>query len=142
MFDQKEQIRHDALQRKARQRLDRIRELRAAGEAEALGMTQREIAAALGTNQTKVQRMLNAVALRGGSIPVEPEEIILEAFEQGTPRAELIAKLKDYPFTFGESAPYPMEGRIPGTWDQVRGAAISGYLSESELDEIRAHIGR
>jgi hypothetical protein len=135
-------IHHEALQRQARQRLDLLDEMRAAAQAQARGLSQRDIAEVLVTSQPKVHRLLKAIERRKGNLEQDPEEIILRAFVYATPREELVDSLKRFPFTFGEDAPYPHEGRIPGTWDQVVAAALQELLSESEFAEIRSAIGR
>ncbi|UXM92249.1 hypothetical protein [Paenarthrobacter sp. JL.01a] len=132
-----------ALQRQARQRVDLLDELRAVHNASSRGMNQREIADVLVTSQAKVHRMLKAIerrpeVLSGGA----PEEIILRAFAYDTPRPELLERLKSMSYTDGEDAPYPHEGRIPGTWDQVVGAFAQDLLTEREFNEVRAAVGR
>ncbi|MFK0002215.1 hypothetical protein ACIQTZ_19325 [Paenarthrobacter sp. NPDC090520] len=132
-----------ALQRQARQRVDLLDELRAVHNASSRGMNQREIADVLVTSQAKVHRMLKAIERRPEVLSAEePEEIILRAFAYDTPRAELLQKLKSLTYTDGEDAPYPHEGRLPGTWDQVVGAFAQDLLNESEFNEVRAAVGR
>lgn len=69
-----------------------------------------------------------------------PEEIILEAFVQETPRFRLLEELKQFSYTYGEYAPDPYETR--GTWDQVVAAFLQELLTEKEFEEVRAAIGR
>ncbi|MCZ9884728.1 hypothetical protein [Arthrobacter sp. B2a2-09] len=132
-----------ALQRQARQRVDLLDELRAVHNASSRGRNQRQIAEILVTSQAKVHRMLKAIERRPSVLASqEPEEIILRAFAYDTSRPELLATLKSMTFTDGEDAPYPEEGRIPGTWDQVVSAFAQGLLDEAEFNEVRAAIGR
>ncbi|QOT18313.1 MULTISPECIES: hypothetical protein [Paenarthrobacter] len=132
-----------ALQRQARQRVDLLDELRAVQNASSRGMNQRDIAEVLVTSQAKVHRMLKAIERRPDILSSDqPEELILRAFAYDTPRRELIEKLKSISYTDGEEAPYPDEGRIPGTWDQVVGAYAQELLTESEFNEVRAAVGR
>lgn len=132
-----------ALQRHARQRVDLLDELRAVHNASSRGMNQRQIADILMTSQAKVHRMLKAIERRRSVLDVqEPEEIILRAFAYDTPRRELVDKLKAFTYTDGEDAPYPHEGRIPGTWDQVVSAFAQDLLEESEFTEVRLAVGR
>jgi hypothetical protein len=135
-------IHREALQRQARQRLDILDEMRAAAQAQARGLSQRDIADVLVTSQPKVHRLLKAIERRNGNLNPDPEEIILRAFVYDTPRQQLVDTLKRFPYTFGEDAPYPHEGRILGTWDQVVAAALQDLLSDEEFAEIRSAIGR
>ncbi|XAZ31927.1 hypothetical protein AAHB34_03085 [Paenarthrobacter ureafaciens] len=106
-------------------------------------MNQRDIAEVLVTSQAKVHRMLKAIERRPDILSSDqPEELILRAFAYDTPRRDLIEKLKSISYTDGEEAPYPDEGRIPGTWDQVVGAHAQELLTESEFNEVRAAVGR
>jgi len=132
-----------ALQRQARQRVDLLDELRAVHNASARGMNQRQIADILVTSQAKVHRMLKAIERRPGILSAEePEELILRAFAYDTPRRELLEKLKSISYTDGEDAPYPHEGRISGTWDQVVAAFGQELLDEAEINEVRMAVGR
>ncbi|WP_284976798.1 hypothetical protein [Arthrobacter sp. efr-133-TYG-104] len=132
-----------ALQRQARQRVDLLDELRAVHNASARGMNQRDIADVLVTSQAKVHRMLKAIERRPDVLSAnQPEELILRAFAYDTPREVLLEKLKSMDYTDGEDAPYPHEGRIPGTWDQVVGAFAQELMDESEFNEVRAAVGR
>ncbi|MDI2036655.1 hypothetical protein [Paenarthrobacter nitroguajacolicus] len=132
-----------ARQRQARQRVDLLDELRAVHNASSRGMNQREIADVLVTSQAKVHRMLKAIERRPDVLSAgAPEEIILRAFVCDTPRVELLERLKSLSYTDGEDAPYPHEGCIPGTWDQVVGAFAQDLLTEREFNEVRAAVGR
>ncbi|MDJ0358580.1 hypothetical protein [Paenarthrobacter sp. PH39-S1] len=131
-----------ALQRQARARVDLLDELRAVQNASRRGLTQRETADILATSQAKVNRMLKAIERRNADLAPDPEEMILRAFAYNTPRQKLIAELKAFPYTFGQDAPYPHEGRLPGTWDRVVTALAQGLIDESEFNEVRSAIGR
>jgi hypothetical protein len=122
--------------------VDLLDELRAVQNASRRGLTQRETADILATSQTKVYRLLKAIERRETDLAPDPEEIILRAFAYDMPRQELIADLKAFRYTFGQDAPYPHEGRLPGTWDQVVTALAQGFLDEAEFNEVRAAIGR
>lgn len=135
-------IHREALQRQARQRVDRLDELRAAKNASNRNLTQREIAELLATSQAKVHRLLQALERRGGDLSVDPEELILRAFVYDADRSKLVAELKASVYTFGEEAPYPHEGRLPGSWDQVVAARAQGLLTKEEFDQVRMAIGR
>lgn len=135
-------IHREALQRRARQRVDQIDELRAVKNAADRHMPQREIADLLLTSQAKVNRLLKALERRGDILVQDPEEIILRAFAYDTSREKLIETLAAFPYTFGEDAPYPHDGRIPGTWDQVVAAYAQGLLENDEFDTVRASVGR
>jgi len=137
-----EALHRQALQRQARQRVDLLDELRAVQNAANRDFTQREIADILATSQAKVYRMLKAIERRNGDLALDPEEVILRAFAYDTPRKKLVADLKSLSYTFGEEAPYPHEGRLPGTWDQVVAGFAQGLLDEAEFNEVSAAIGR
>lgn len=136
------QLHHEALQRQARKRLDELEDMRAAAQAEARGFTQRQIADLLVTSQPRVHRLLKAASHRSEVMQRMPEEMILEAFVHETSRIRLLEELKQFSYTYGEYAPYPYEGRVPGTWDQVVAAFMHELLSQEEFEEVRAAIGR
>lgn len=135
-------IRHQAHQRQARLLVDQLDELRAAKYASDRGLTQRQIAELLHTSQPKVHRLLKALERRNGSLEVDPEELILRAFAYDTSREDLLRVLKTMTYTFGEDAPCPHEGRLPGTWDQVVNSFAKGLLEQEEFDELRHALRR
>ncbi|WP_369046762.1 hypothetical protein [Sinomonas sp. P10A9] len=137
-----DQLHHAALQRQARSRVDAIDELRAAKQVADRGLPQRDIAELLATSQARVHRMLKALERSNHNVPVTPEEIILRACAYDTSRDGLVQELTRFDYTFGEEAPYPLEGRISGTWDEVVKALASGMISQKEFDQVRAAIGR
>lgn len=134
------QLHHEAMQRQARKRLDELEDMRAAVRAESRGLTQREIADVLVTSQPRVHRLLRAAARREDLTKKMPEELILQALVHETSRSELLDELKRFPYSFADDAPYPHEGRIPGTWDQVVAAYIQELLSENEFLEVTEAI--
>lgn len=135
-------LHHQALQRQARKLVDDFDELKAAQNAARRGLSQRDIADLLETSQAKVHRLLKAVERRGGNLEAGPEEIALRAFAYDTSRSDLVQTLKKFPYTDAQDAPYPHEGRIPGTWDQVVTAWAKGLLSDEEFEEIKGAIDR
>lgn len=135
-------LHHQALQRQARKLVDDLDELKAAQNAARRGLSQRDIADLLETSQAKVHRLLKAVERRGGKLEAGPEEIALRAFAYDTSRSALVQTLKEFPYTDAQDAPYPHEGRIPGTWDQVVTALARGLLSDEEFEEIKGAVGR
>lgn len=135
-------IRKEALQRQARQRVDVLDEMRAAKNAVDRGQTQRAIADLLMTSQARVSRLLKAIERRGGDLSPDPEEIILRATAYDTDRHQLVALLQGFRYTYGEEAPYPHEGRIPGTWDQVVSCHAQKLLTAEEFSEIRRTLDR
>ncbi|WP_022869698.1 hypothetical protein [Yaniella halotolerans] len=136
-----QELQHEALQRQARQRLDEVADMRAAVRAKCRGLSQRAVAEVLVTSQARVHRLLKAAERRKDVNERLPEELILEAFVYDTSRPALVAELKRYPYTFGEDAPYPHEGRTSGTWDQVVSAFMQDLLTEEEFSEVRGAIG-
>ncbi|MCU6479038.1 helix-turn-helix domain-containing protein [Arthrobacter sp. A2-55] len=135
-------IRQEAIQRQARQRVDVLDEMRAVKNALDRGLTQRPIAELLMTSQARVSRLLKAIERRGGDLSQDPEEIILRTTAYDTDRTKMVADLKGFHYTFGEEAPYPHEGRIPGTWDQVVSCYAQKMLTDEEFNEIRRAVGR
>lgn len=137
-----QELQHHAMQRQARQRLDLLADMRAVKEARDSVLPQREIAEVLVTSQSKVHRLLKAIERRGDNLDPDPAELILRAFANDDTRGELLEQLKTYPYDYGEDAPYPHEGRLPGTWDQVVVAYAQKLISKDEFDEVRAAVGR
>ncbi|MDN6679747.1 MAG: hypothetical protein L0L17_08660 [Yaniella sp.] len=137
-----QELQHEALQRQSHKRLDEVADMRAAVRAKSRGLSQRDIAEVLVPSQARVHRLLRAADRRIDVGERLPEELILEAFVNDIPRSALVAELKRYSYTFGENAPYPHEGRISGTWDQVVSAFMQDLLTEDEFSEIREAIGR
>ncbi|WP_210687465.1 hypothetical protein [Mycolicibacterium sp. GESEQ-9] len=133
-----ERITHVAQIRRARARLDRIEEMRAAEELRKLGKSQREIAELLIVTQPRVGRLLRGAETLGDA--PTPEELILRATVEGAPRDLLVRELRAYPYTFTEYAPAPHEGSVPGTWSQVNTAHKLGLLSVEEYENIRVAV--
>lgn len=124
--------------RRAHERLNRIDEMRDADQLTKLGKSQREIADLLLTTQQRVRRLLRgATAL--GDAPT-PEELILRATVDGTPRDVLIKQLCAYEYTFTEFATYPHEGSVCGTWTQISNAHQLRLLSDKEYDHVRCAV--
>lgn len=131
-------ITHLAQIRRARERLDQIEEMRAADELNKLGKSQREIADLLITTQPRVGRLLRGAETLGDA--PTPEELILRATVEDTPRDLLVRGLCAYGYTFTEYAPAPHEGSVPGTWSQISAAHRLGLLSDVEYDDVRAAV--
>lgn len=130
----------EELRRRARQRVARFDELRAARGFLHRGLTPRDVADLLSISEAQAGRLLRAAARRSSSREPEPEEMILRAFVDRLDCRRLVEALKAFPYTFGEEAPPPHEGRLPGTWDQVVAAHAQELLSRDEFDEIRTTI--
>lgn len=128
-----------ALIRRARQRLDRIEDMRAAHRLQQAGKTQRQIAEILHTTQPRIHRMLKA-AESADSERQTPEEVILHAAVDGTGRDTLVAALSDIAYTFTEYAPAGLDGSVPGTWNQVLVALGNGMITEEEYDRVAAAV--
>jgi hypothetical protein len=125
--------------RRARERLDRIEEMRDAQELAQAGKAQRDIADLLHTTQPRVHRMLKA--MEGRSVDfTTPEEIILRATVDGADRDALVERLAEYGYTFRQHAPEPFEGAIDGSWDDVRHAFMTGLLSQGEYERVHAAV--
>ena len=78
-----ERIAHKAQVRDAQKRLARIEEMRDALSLEQEGMSQRDIAQALGTTQPRVRRLLQG-ARSFETTSITPEEVILRATVEET----------------------------------------------------------
>ncbi len=133
-----EAIAHEAQVRRAHERLLRIDDMRAASHLKRSGMNQREIADVLSTTQPRVGRLLRGANALGEA--PSPEEIILRATVDGTPRGKLLKQLRGLDYTFTQFAPYPHEGSVPGTWTQVSTAHQLGLLSDEEYESVSAAV--
>ena len=134
-----EEIANKALIRQVRERLDAIEEMRDAEQLRLDGKSQREIADVLNTTQPRVHRILRGAKALGDD--KTPEEVILRATLNGTPRGQLIKDLSTTRYTFTTYGPPPHEGAIPGTWTQVGAAHALGLLSDEEYEEICGLVG-
>lgn len=134
-----EEIAHKAQLRQVRERLDAIEEMRDAKRLSQAGKSQREIAEILSTTQPRVHRILRGSRALGEH--ATPEEVILRATLDGTPREKLVKALSTMDYTFTRYAPSPHEGSIPGTWAQVGAAHVLGLLNDEEYEEICAFVG-
>jgi len=133
-----EEIAHKAQLRQVRERLDAIEEMRDAQRLSLAGKSQREIAEILNTTQPRVHRILRGARVFDKG--VTPEEVILRATLEATPREELVKTLSTMHYTFTGYAPSPHEGSIPGTWAQVGAAHVLGLLNDEEYEEICAFV--
>lgn len=133
-----EAIAHEAQVRRALERLLRIDDMRAASQLKRSGMNQREIADVLSTTQPRVGRLLRGASALGDA--PSPEEIILRATVNGTPRGKLVKQLRGLDYTFTQFAPYPHEGSVPGTWTQVSTAHQLGLLSDEEYESVSSAV--
>ncbi|BBY99450.1 hypothetical protein [Mycolicibacterium fallax] len=118
-----------ALRRLAR--FDRIREAAALAD-------QAVVAERFGIDDREAARLVRQVERWDDGD--EAEELILRAWVDGGDRDELVAELSRREYTFPEYAPYPFEGRLPGTWDRVVRAMLHGYLSDDEFERARGVV--
>lgn len=125
------------LKRIAHERLARIDERRAVHRARAEGLTTSEMATTLGMSVRQIERTQATDELLGDPEQIGPEELILRCHLYGGDRDQLVQALGQITYTYAEYAPYPAEGKRSGSWDQVRNAFMSGFLSEAELDMVR-----
>jgi len=133
-----EEIGRKALIRQVRERLDLLDEMRDATRLSTAGKSQREIAEILHTTQPRVGRILRGARVLGEADT--PEEMILRATVNATPRDVLIKELSAYRYTFTEFAPAPHEGSVPGSWIQVGAAHLLGLLSDEEYESVCAAV--
>lgn len=133
--------RQQALKRTAQRAMIDLDERRAANRLFGMGCSQREIAEILVTNQARVHRMLKIIERRGGTIPIEPEEIILRATAGEVSRQTMMDELKGFEYAAGVDAPDPYEGHVDGTWDQETSAYARGLITIVEFMEVEATRG-
>ncbi|MEX3646595.1 MULTISPECIES: hypothetical protein [Mycolicibacterium] len=133
-----ERITHRALIRRAHERLNQIEEMHDAVQLHNLGKSQRDIADLLLTTQPRVGRLVRGARALGDT--PTPEELILRATVEATPRDDLIKELSAYEYTFTEYAAYPHDGSTPGTWTQVSAAHQLGLLSDPEYENVRSVV--
>lgn len=122
--------------RRARERLDRIEEMRDAQKLAQAGKPQRDIADLLRTTQPRVHRMLKATEGRPAD-EATPEEVILRATVDAVDREGLVERLSTRSYTFRAHAPEPFEGATSGSWDDVKHAYMTGLLSQEEYERVR-----
>ena len=129
-------VQQRALRRRAVEQLNRLAEMRDAVELADSGKGQREIAEALMTTQPRVHRLLKAAQISEVESVSAEEMIWLSAVGQ-MDRDTLVDALKSLNYTFRRHAPEPFDGAVSGSWDQVRAAALNGFLSRSEYEDVR-----
>ncbi len=132
-------IAHEAVVRRAQERLLLISEMRDADRLNQAGKTQREIANILRTSQPRVGRLLRE-AQHLGDDPTA-EEIILRAAVDGTPRSRLVKRLCLLRYTFHD-APLGRHSSVAtgGNWGQVTAAHLCGLLNDEEYEQIRSVV--
>ncbi|MDZ7883688.1 MAG: hypothetical protein U5N53_12560 [Mycobacterium sp.] len=133
-----QEITHKAELRQVQERLNLLDEMRDAYRLQQAGKSQREIASVLNTTQPRVGRLLRGARAMGEGDT--PEEIILRAAIDDTPRDVLVEQLSTFQYTFTEFAPAPHEGSVPGTWTQVSAAHLLGLLSDEEYESVCAAV--
>ncbi len=133
-----EDIAHEAVVRRAQERLLLIGEMRDAYRLNQSGKSQREIAVILRTTQPRVGRLLRGARLLGET--TTPEEVILRATVEGTSRRTLVKRLCALSYTFKDSRPLSRKDTVPDTWSQVREAHLLGLLDDEEYESVRAAV--
>lgn len=131
-------IAHEAVVRRAQERLLLLGEMRDADRLNQSGKTQREIASILRTSQPRVGRLLRDAQYLGDDPTAE--EIILRATVDGTPRSRLLKRLCSLPYTFDDAPPGRHSSVPTGNWAQVTAAHQSGLLDDSEYERIRSAV--
>lgn len=130
-----EDIAHEAVVRRAQERLLLLGEMRDADRLNQSGKTQREIASILRTSQPRVGRLLRE-AQQLGDDPTA-EEIILRAKVDGTSRGRLVKRLCSLRYTFHEVPLGRHSSVAAGNWGQVVSAYRSGLIDDEEYERIR-----
>lgn len=133
-----EDIAHEAVVRRAQERLLLLGEMRDADRLNQSGKSQREIASILRTSQPRVGRLLRGAQELG----VDPtaEEIILRATVDGTPRSRLVERLCSLRYTFNEARLGPPGSSGSGNWGQVTAARLCGLLDDDEYEQVRSFV--
>jgi hypothetical protein len=131
-------IAHEAVVRRAQERLLLVGEMRDAKRLHQSGKSQREIASILRTSQPRVGRLLRE-AQHLGDDPTA-EEIILRATVDGTPRSRLVERLCSLPYTFHEARLAPPRRSASGNWGQVTAAHRGGLLDDDEYEQVRSLV--
>lgn len=133
-------IAHEAVVRRAQQRLLLLGEMRDAAGLNKSGKTQREIASILRTSQPRIGRLLREA--QHLSDDPTAEEIILRATVDGTPRSRLVKRLCSLPYTFHDAPPGRHSSAPTGNWAQVTAAHQCGLLDDAEYERIRSVVDR
>ena len=133
-----EDIEHEAVVRRAQERLLLLGEMRDADRLNQSGKSQREIASILRTSQPRVGRLLRG-AQELGDDPTA-EEIILRATVDGTPRSRLVERLCSLRYTFNEARLGPTGSSGSGNWGQVTAARLCGLLDDDEYEHVRSLV--
>jgi hypothetical protein len=133
-----EDIAHEAVVRRAHERLLLLGEMRDADRLNRSGKSQREIASILRTSQPRVGRLLRGAQHLGGDPTAE--EIILLATVDGTPRSRLVKRLCSLRYTFHEAPFGPHASSASGNWGQVTAAHLCGLLDDEEYEQIRSVV--
>lgn len=140
---QREEDSLDSLRRvRALTELTRRLQAKAALRAEADGHTQREIGAALGKPQAQIHRLLRRAKVEEiGTNPPEvvgvpAVEIILQYKAGAISRGTMIGRLTGAQQGHSAGGEHD-EGFVPGAWDDVREAFLTGLLTEREYEAVR-----
>ena len=119
-------IAHEAVVRRAQERLLLLGEMRDADRLRRSGRSQREIALILRTTQPRVGRLLRGARALGNA--PTPEEVILRATVDKTARGALVKRLCALSYTAAEM------------WKQVEEAHSDGLLRDEEYEKVRALV--
>lgn len=133
-----EDIAHEAVLRRAQERLLLLGEMRDAERLNQSGKTQREIASILRTSQPRVGRLLRE-AQQLGDDPTA-EEIILRATVDGMPRGRLVKRLCSLRYTCHDAPLGRHSSSAAGSWDQVVAAYRGGLINDEEYERIRSAV--
>ncbi len=131
-----EDIAHEAVVRRAQERLLLLSEMRDADRLNQSGKTQREIASILRTSQPRVGRLLREAQHLGDGPTAE--EIILRATVDGTSRSRLVKRLRSLRYMFHEGPLGPHSHSAVRNWRQVTAAHLCGLLDDDEYEQIRS----
>lgn len=130
---------------KAAEELAKLRLLRHVVTASQSGMSQYEIADALGTTQPVVHRMLKKARLDPDAMERTTREIALEYAVHEISREQMLTELGDRDYTYGRAAEpdSPVEDAyLRGSWDEVTRAAYSRLITDDDYREITLRVER
>lgn len=114
--------------------LEEIRMIRTAADA---GMTQAEIALAVGRSQPTVSRILNRLGADPGLISRRPLEVIAEAVAGACSRGQMRDRLMEMGLRAGRRPPNRyMDGFIPDAWGDIVQAWECGWVSDAEYEDL------
>lgn len=113
--------------------LAKILKLRAVHAAVQAGLSQTQIAAAIGVTQPEVSRLAKAARLTPEACERGPREVLLEYAAGRIDHTAMMDELASWLYTFGRTDPTG-EVYLPGTWDHIERAG--DLLSDEDYQRL------